>query len=103
MKKVKIYVVRQYGYYENLYDDSYGYALFKKHFLELFNTEKKDIVERNLESIEYIYDNNYACFDGFFDSMFYALFHNAKQYAQFRKVLQKDNFNKKDFWQLGIL
>ena len=102
-KNLKICVVKNYGYSEKLYDDSYDFEYFKKNFISTFNTEKQGLVKDNLAEIEDIYINNYACFTGFFESMFYDFFHDEKHYQKARNMLMNSKNIKKDFWKLDIL
>ena len=102
-KNFKIFIAGNYGYCEKLYNDSYDYKFFKDHFIESFKPEARDQVKNNLIEIEYIYNNNYACFEGFYDSIFDAFFRCPKIYQKARSLLKSKKFNKKQFWALGIL
>ena len=90
-------------YTEKLYNDSYDFKYFKDNFLKSFKNTEREQVKKNLDEIYFIYVENYACFDGFFDSAFDAFFRTPKLYQKIRQVLKNKNFNKKQFWGLGIL
>lgn len=102
-KKIKICIVKGYGYTETIYNDSHDFDFFMRNFVKTFNTEKQDIVRNNLAEIENIYNNNCACFSGFFDSLFYDFFHDSKHYQKARNMLLNSKNIKKDFWKLDIL
>lgn len=101
-KKLKLCCVKNYGYTEEIWEDS-DFQYFKDNFIKTFNTEKQDLVRSNLSEIEDLYINNYACFEGFFDSLFYDFFHDPKHYALARKILTSEKNIRKNFWKLGIL
>ena len=108
-KKIKYYYttdnerLQNFGYFETIWDDCGGFRVYKRDFLKYFPTNKRQKVQENLNKVYDIYNANYAFPDGFLDNMFYAFFRDSKLYAQFKRLLTAEKFNKQRFWDLGIL
>lgn len=91
------------GFFYELWDSTGGFNEFKREFFNYFPYNARERVKDNLNKVQDIYLQNYACPDGFLDNMFYYFFRDKKQYAKFRKLLLNEKFNEKQFWALGIL
>ena len=92
-KKIKICIIKGYGYTETIYNDSHDFDFFMRNFVKTFNTEKQDIV-KNMEFSTKYYTNqeemNEAFNDGKIDA--YVVIGGGDTVNAVNKLLPNNNF-----------